>query len=714
MGETLILSLLLLINFAQAQESLSPIRVIGSEAQELNKPNSSSFISKEKLEKQQDSDLNRVIKSVPGVYVREEDGYGLRPNIGLRGTNPDRSKKVNILEDGILAGPAPYSAPAAYYTPNMMHIEGVEVFKGVATVPYGPNSVAGSVNLLTPEYKNGGFIDGSLGTYDYRKILTRYSQDGEIYSYLFQAGYHETTGFKELPGDKDTGFKQGDYLLKSRTRLRGGDRPQFLDIKLGKSNEDSHESYLGITEGDFKDRPFQRYAASSLDEMKWHHETYQASYTASLTASSTLVVTGYWHQFERNWYRLDKFNSTTTLRQVLKDPTTYQDQYRILRGEEDSSSLGSNGNLDIARNKRVFYSRGVQVQHLLSQGVHELQWGLKIHEDQIRHNQGLDRYAMTSGQMLRTADPRQQSLLDRNTSWSQALFAKDEINLDPFRITLAARYERVNSDAREFVSNNSPSSKSIQNKDDFFVPGVGAVYSLTPSTSIFAGVNKGYAPVGPGQSDAIKPEESTNYELGARYLKDFFMEAIGFYNDYRNIKGICSFSTGCTTTSQSEEFNGGQATIFGLESRVKFEAFYGKWKFPFELNYTFTQAQFDTQFTSGSEEWGSGTVKRGAPLPYVPKQQYTLNAGLERGKVASDLRFSWTGKQYDQAVEAGRLTVPGYGVVDLNVKYSTSKESFVYLKADNILGNDYIVSYRPYGLRPGKARAVLIGFKQSF
>jgi Fe(3+) dicitrate transport protein len=716
MGEPSMISLLLFFSMAHAQETatLSPIRVIGSEAQELNKPNSSIFIPKEKLQRQQDSDLNKVIKSVPGVYVREEDGYGLRPNIGLRGTNPDRSKKVNIMEDGILIGPAPYSAPAAYYTPNMMHIEGVEVFKGVATVPYGPNSVAGTINLLTPDYKSGGFVDGSLGSYDYRKIIGRIGRDGDVYSYLFQAGYHETSGFKELPGDRDTGFKQADFLLKSRTRLRGGDRPQFLDIKLQAANEDSNESYLGIAKEDFNDRPFQRYAASALDEMKWHHETYQASYTAALTGNSTLVVTGYWHQFMRTWYRLDKFNSTTTLRQVLNDPTTFQDQYKILRGEEDSASIGSNGNLDIARNHRVFFSRGIEAHHMVSTGLHELHWGLRLHEDQIRHNHGLDRYAMTNGQMVRTTDPRMESLLDRDTSWSQSLFAKDEINLDPVRVTLAARYERVNSDARKFVVNDVPSDSSIQNKDDFFVPGIGAVYSLTPTTSLFAGLNKGYAPVGPGQADAIKPEESTNYELGVRYLKDFFFETIGFYNDYRNIKGLCSFSTGCTSGAQTDEFNGGQATVFGVESRLRFDAFYHKWKFPFELNYTYTRARFDSQFTTSSEEWGAGTIRKGAPLPYVPENQYTASLGVERGKVVSDVRFSWTGKQYDQSVEANRLTVPAYGVIDANVKYMTGKDSFAYLKIDNLLANDYIVSYRPYGLRPGKAQAFQVGFKQSF
>lgn len=46
--------------------------------------------------------VESVVKSVPGVYARGEDGFGLRPNIGIRGTAPDRSKKVTLMEDGIL------------------------------------------------------------------------------------------------------------------------------------------------------------------------------------------------------------------------------------------------------------------------------------------------------------------------------------------------------------------------------------------------------------------------------------------------------------------------------------------------------------------------------------------------------------------------------------------------------------------------------------
>ena len=110
--------------------TLKKVTIIGQGEKLTRVSGSAHVVDKEALEEQAYEDVHRVLKQVPGVYVRDEDGQGLRPNIGLRGANSDRSAKVTLMEDGVLMAPAPYAAPAAYYFPITSRLVGVEVFKG--------------------------------------------------------------------------------------------------------------------------------------------------------------------------------------------------------------------------------------------------------------------------------------------------------------------------------------------------------------------------------------------------------------------------------------------------------------------------------------------------------------------------------------------------------------------------------------------------------
>ena len=98
---------------------IEEVVVIGSKDEIRKIAGSGGFIDEEQLDRMDYTDLNQILSSIPGVYFREEDGFGLRPNIGIRGATTDRSQKITMMEDGILIGPAPYSAPAAYYVPNV-------------------------------------------------------------------------------------------------------------------------------------------------------------------------------------------------------------------------------------------------------------------------------------------------------------------------------------------------------------------------------------------------------------------------------------------------------------------------------------------------------------------------------------------------------------------------------------------------------------------
>ena len=106
---------------------LEEIVVIGSRDEVTKIAGSGSVIEQSEIDQFDHVDLGQLLGSVPGVYIREEDGFGLRPNIGIRGATSDRSQKITIMEDGVLITPAPYSAPAAYYVPNASRVHTIEV-----------------------------------------------------------------------------------------------------------------------------------------------------------------------------------------------------------------------------------------------------------------------------------------------------------------------------------------------------------------------------------------------------------------------------------------------------------------------------------------------------------------------------------------------------------------------------------------------------------
>lgn len=702
---------------------LGTVKVIGSSEEELQQPSSAHFVSKEKLEQQQQTDVNRVLKQVPGVYIREEDGFGLRPNIGLRGTHPDRSKKIVILEDGILIGPAPYSAPAAYYTPFMSKIESLEVFKGVSSVPYGPNSIGGAINYLTRSLPKENRLElelagGSHGTQKYRGNTAYIAEKGGI---MLEAAHMQTEGFKKLDSGEPTGFAKDDFLLKGEFQLPG-DLRQSLHWKVGYATESSHETYLGLSFDDFNQNPFRRYNASELDLMEWQHEQYQLTYKTQWSENWGTWATAYYHKFHRDWRRFDGFrDGTIKVNNVLLKPSGPQDElyHDILTGAEDSSASGTNGtDIVILNNDRRYYSQGLQFgsfsTHTTGTALHQLSLGLRLHEDQIRRHHTKRYYSMTNARLVTTGEAAETKDLNQDTTKSVALTFGDEILFDSlpgFKVTAVGRYENIS-----YKSQNDLTNSVSENSESLFVPGLGVFQQWNDRWSSFVGVNRGYSIVGPGQTQSNKPEESLNYEAGVRFANpddEFFAEGIGFFNDYKNIKDTCSFSSGCTTNNLDQSFDGGQAQIMGLEARVQKGFKYENIYFPIGLNTTVTKAEFKNDFSSNNEVWGNGNIRSGDPLPYVPQVQYSLSLGTQYKKYSQELILTWTGKMYNESVQ-GSAEIPSYGVVDWSAKYEYAKMSSVYARVDNIFERDYLVSLKPYGARPGKARTLLVGVKHSF
>ena len=250
---------------------LAPLVIFGTQSEVIEYPSEPQRLSKQKLELLQTTDISRALKQVSGTYVREEDGLGLRPNIGLRGTNPDRSKKVTLMQDGFLIGPAPYAAPAAYYTPSMILIDSLEVYKGFSALGYGPNSIGGALNYRTASVMEESGSSFKVMTGSFRSNLIKGSVNHKIddHYFLLQVAGIETDGFKKIDRGGQTGFDQKHFLFKwGRLLDHANGLHHEIQVIAGYENETSNETYLGLTEADFEKSFKRRYNASQLDQMK--------------------------------------------------------------------------------------------------------------------------------------------------------------------------------------------------------------------------------------------------------------------------------------------------------------------------------------------------------------------------------------------------------------------------------------------------------------
>ena len=708
---------------------LNKISIIG-DAERISRVSGSAHRVQEKeLEEQNYDDVHRVLKQVPGVYVRDEDGLGLRPNIGLRGANSDRSAKITLMEDGVLMAPAPYSAPAAYYFPLTTRLTTVEVFKGPASIQYGPNTIGGALNMVTrsvPLQGHQGALDTSWGSYNTAKAHAHYGWGNERFGFILEGIQLQSDGFKEIDRGGDAGFLKREAMVKIRVNSNpNAEIFHQLNVKLGWSDEISNETYLGLTEVDFNADPYRRYATSRLAEMTWGRAQGKIDYTLSMGDNWEMKVTGYHHRFSRAWEKLNGFNNgQVTFEDVLADPTSSRNRtfYDVLTGA--SPSLDASERLILGLNDRSYVSQGVQAQtqwRTSGEGwKNQLQVGTRLHSDWIRRDHTERLVAVNTPQdpagLLTIEGERQPTLQNRGEAVALSGFIFDELRLgDRWRVTPGVRLEYYETQ----LTLLDASGKVTEGTDWALLPGVGGWYTLSDHWGLLAGVHRGFAPLSLGQTGRSDPEVSTNYELGTRWqYENLRGELIGFYNDYQNLVGTCTQSAGCQVDQLDEQFNAGSAQVLGLEWLTQIQERLGGWGLMnAALTYTYTRGRFVDSFTSGFAQWGE--VEAGDALPYVPEHQLNLRVSLSDAaeRYGVGVSYTYVSPMLDAAGSFGardQLEIPAQHVVDANAYVNVIDSLRLYLTVDNALNQAYQASNRPFGIRPGKPLLIQTGARYRF
>lgn len=728
------------LSTAHAQEQdpkraklLERVTVIGTQDRREDIPGSASLVGSEMLETFAYTDVHRALRAVPGVIVQEEDGNGLRPNIAIRGGRSNRSADITLMEDGVLAAPAPYSAPSAYYFPQMDRMESLEIIKGTGAIKYGPRTTNGVLNLVTksiPNQKQADIIAEAGSHNTYRSGITTGTNfaNGGV---LLNAFHKQSDGFKDIDFvGGDSGYNVQDVVGKFRLNTdESVDIYQELEVKLGYYNEISDETYLGLTDADFATNPNRRYGSSQLDEMDVDANQVSATHFAEITPDIDITTNVYHNKVNRSWYKLHSVTLGAvdrSLSAIFDDQATNAAYVTALQSDNTAGET-----FRIRDNNREYTAYGVQstlgLHYEAGETSNQLEFGMRYHYDEEDRFQRDDRFDMINGVATITSNGVAGAAGNRiqsADSWSS--FVQNEMSWNKWTFTPGVRFEHIQLKREDFgASDPSRTGAALtvfENDLNVWIPGLGVAYDINESWKILGGVHKGFAPPGvPGNATAAAftdEEESVNYELGARYAHDKWSgEVFGFYTDYSNLLGRDTLSSG--GVGSGDTINGGEVEIMGLEAVAHYDAaetfgFSNDYRVPLTMSYTYTETEFQNSFNSSFGEWGNVTA--GDELPYVPEHQLYLSAGLEAKDWAVTLGAKYVDDMRTVAGNgaiADNELVESHWTMDVAGEYHINPRIKAYSVVKNLLDETYVAARRPSGARPGLPFTALAGLKIS-
>lgn len=717
----LIMGLLTILFFAPAfaveydVETIESVSIIGSKEDARRIAGSGTVISNEDLQKTIDTDIHKILSAVPGVFFRTEDGYGLRPNISIRGTSLDRSSKITIMEDGVLVAPAPYTSASAYYFPTTGRIHAVEVLKGPSAITQGPSTIGGALNLIStpiPTEGKGRFVQ-ELGDNGMMRTHAVLGGDNGTFGAMVEVHEHSTDGFDSIANvGGDTGFDKSDLLAKFR--YTSGNHE--VTIKMLDLDESSDQTYVGLSQYSFQQNPRKRYGMTQYDQMNNDGEQQSITYKGSF-GNINVIATSWSNDYHRDWFKVDKANNGKA--------------FGISNGINNVIDAANNGNADaqgildgtravevkLKHNNRFYGNEGIQFQLSTDIGNHSVTFGYRDMEDYESRLQNYECFDQSAGGKNSALSPCSTGWTGSNNRLREtdatSYFVQDTITMDKLTLTLGYRsedYDKVEnrwSDAKPTRTIKDAKYNNKKSSGDYSTTGFGATYDVSENLKLVAGFHQGMSPVFNGDA-----EEADNMELGFRYNKGTTaVEVIYFASDYANLVAECKNSSGGDCDA-GDTFSGGEVDVSGLEVDASWVVQTNAVNYPIAITYTSTDATFNNSFDSDY----FGVVASGNDVPYIPSSVLAISAGFITDSGWSGyMRMADHGGSCSTAACGAFENIEAYSYIDLSLRKRVNENLDVYGVLENATDNEDIAARAPKnGARSQKPQTFKVGFSYKF
>lgn len=661
-------------------KDLEEVVVTGKEIKEpvyKSFPGTVNVISAEDIEKAHPTDITEVLRTVPGVNYIDEDGRGLRPDIGLRGLDPNRSRNVLILLDGFPVQPSMYGDPSAYYNVPVEEIDHVEVIKGGSTLLYGPASLGGVINYISKGPSDKPFEIKNKETGGSNRFFsseTYVSGTREKYSYMGSFMRKQGDGFMESDGFV---VNAADTYLRHEI-----DNHQDLTWRAYLYHEDS-ETPGGLTQAQY-DKDF-RQSQFSDDNFEGRRASTNLTYHNELDENKNLEAYVNYTFFSRDWFIAGAATSKTN-RQFKRDFNVF--------------SFGGKYHLDYD----LFWMEG-----------NRFTFGNEYYidkEDDIREI-GNDRNARSG---IRDTD-------NDLTTFAYAFYGVTDLHFtDRLTFSPILRADSV----RKTVQNELlSSSREGHSAEMAWSPGIGADYAVNPTSHLYASYHESFQPsefreaVDPttGTENDLDTQRGTHYEIGYKSQPagwfSYDLAAFLFYFDNEIItQGTAKTNAGPTRHAGIE--GAASLGLVGLVDRI----------WGLSLSKTFGDLGTNFNFTLLDTNFQTGPNKDNE-LPYAPNWHVNwsvVDYKHPKGFSAS-LSAEWVDEQFSdgansrvESADGTKGPIPSYNVWNMNLGYKFNDNFDVFFAVKNLFDEKYFTRRDTFfaGIQPSPDQQVFGGVTIKF
>lgn len=671
--------------------SLPSITIEGADVSSVySTPGPVSSISGSELNLNKGGDINRALRSTPGVFtLNPTDQPGIAPNIrGMEGYG-----RVNTMIDGVpqtfrnVAGHASSGGTLTYVDPSLL--SGIDVERGAVSGAHGTGTLSGAVNMRTmgledvllPGENWGGLSRLTAGT------------NGRKYSTMFAGGVRS-----DVLDDGMVGL-MGAFTRSDINRYENGD-----GVEVDSFNPENNPK-SGLAKLTFEPTEDQRIQFGG----RWYRNTFDNSNYEWQIKNDTYTLDYSLNPVNNNLVNLDfnAFFNQTKLSYPQDTGGSYQGR------ETDNTGYGAN----ISNTSRFNLERDINLS---------LYYGLSWQKDEYDVNEY--RGGNSPGELIKSS-----------------AFADATLNWDIFTLTGGLRYDHwalegyqapINPGIGDCPSGGSPcGDQDVDRSGGRWNPKITAAAQPLDWLQLYATYAHTYRPptvpemlyslapfgagVGTGAANNLdlQPEISRGWDIGANFnTSNLFLDdddlklKVGYFdndienfivNDFVNVPG-----RGITAMWVNRP---GTTRMHGIEIEGRYDAGF------FYAHGSYTHS--DTQQPIGQGAgWGNGLYGE------TPEKYATLDVGTrwfdERLTLGGVVRYVGESVQANgDLFGAGPdfKEVPSYTLFDAYASFKYNENASVFASVENLTdkryhrAGSYEADLAGGDMATGRGRTVIVG-----